>query len=312
MNIVSALVKREILEGKNGYIRVPAILAVITLILVTLSVLGFGQMELFAGARAESIQNLADAITLLQQENPGEWPAAIMVGYWFMSSPVWVVLPFVVFFSLLGTLYEERRDRSVLFWKSMPVADWQEVLVKLAVPVIIAPLIYLAVTAVAQVLVALLLSIIVLAQGGSFFDMWPLGLMVQVWFSSVGSAILFAFWAMPLAAWVLFVSSFAERMPFMWAALPPVLIVVVEALFLDSGMFAQWFITHIGGWVDGGWIDNGYQVDVDGPREMLMQLTGGSFINTFVATLGNIQFWIGLIIAAGFTYGAIHMRKHTR
>ncbi|MEX0298389.1 MAG: hypothetical protein AB3N28_04920, partial [Kordiimonas sp.] len=146
MNILKALVKRELLDGKNGYLRVPAILAGITVVLLVLSALGFGNMIEFHGMQHEGIENLRDAVEKLHEKEPENAPAAIAVGYWGMSALAWMAFPFVVFFSLLGALYEERRDKSILFWKSMPVADWQEVAVKLFVPVIVAPLVFLAVS----------------------------------------------------------------------------------------------------------------------------------------------------------------------
>ncbi|MBV1900822.1 MAG: hypothetical protein KUG56_04030, partial [Kordiimonadaceae bacterium] len=166
MRIFKALVKREILDGKNGYLRVPVILAGITVALFILSVLGFGKMEIFDGMQGKSFESLGDVLAHLETKSAGERAAAITGGYWAMTMLPFVAFPFVVFFSLLGSLYEERRDRSILFWKSMPIADWQEVAVKLFVPVVVAPVIFLLVVIASQLIIAVFLSLISVFQGG--------------------------------------------------------------------------------------------------------------------------------------------------
>ncbi len=307
MSTTDALIKREILEGKNGFILVPMILAAIAIVLVMLTLMGFGKMEFFHGAEAHGILSFSDAITKMQEARPDDWPAGIMVGYWVMTMPVWIVLPFVVFFSLLGTLYEERRDRSILFWKSMPVPDWQEVLVKLAVPVFVAPIMYLIVAIAAQFVIALLLSFVLLFQGGDISALWPIGLMIEVWSSGVGGGLVYGLWLLPIAGWVLFVSSFAGRMPFMWAVLPPLLLMIIEAMFFDSHEVLRWISVHLGGWMD--LIGPGDLDHVDGPRDILRLLMGGPFVSKLGATFMNLNFWTGLVVGAGFIYGAITMRK---
>lgn len=307
MNMVSALVKRELLEGKNGYVLAPIILAAIALVLVVLTVFGFGDMQIFHDAEELGVYSLKDVIEKAQLHRPDDWPAVIMVGYWVMSMPVWVVLPFIMFFGLLGALYEERRDRSILFWKSMPVADWQEVLVKLAVPLFVVPLVFLVVVAIAQLAIALFMSIVLLFQGGDVFAVWPIGLMLQAWFASIGGGVIYGLWLLPVAAWVLFVSSFAGRMPFMWAVLPPVLIIVVEAMFFGDFQFAEWISLHIGGWMQ--YMNVPEMENIDGPHEVLMTLRGGPFWSKIALTFQSIYFWLGLLIGAGFIYGAIQMRK---
>lgn len=307
MNTILALIRREILEGRNGFVLTPVILAVIAMVLVSLTLMGFGQMAFFEGAEAHNVLSFRDAVERMQYHRPDDWPAGVMAGYWLMTMPVWIVLPFIVFFSLLGTLYEERRDRSILFWKSMPVPDWQEVLVKLAVPVFIVPIIYLVVTISAQLLIAVLLSVVMLVQGGDISAMWPIGLMFEVWLSGIGGGFVYGLWLLPIAAWVLFVSSFADRMPFMWAVLPPVLLIVIEAMFNGSYGFMRWVFMHGGGWMRSMRIS--HLEDFDGPREMLMAVSGGPFTDILARSVMHGHFWTGLLIAAAFTYGAIVMRK---
>jgi ABC-2 type transport system permease protein len=313
MNIFKALVMREILDGKNGYLRVPVILAGLTIILLVLSSLGFGNVIYFDGMEQKDVSHLGlgDALSHLSEKDPAEASAAVALGYWAMTALPWVAFPFVVFFSLLGTLYEERRDRSILFWKSMPTADWQEVAAKLFVPIIVAPVIYLVVTIVAQIVVALFLSVVMLFQGGSLLVLWPLGWMIEMWVVSLANYYIWALWALPLLAWIALVSSYASRMPFLWAILAPAILIAVERIFFDTHRIGSWIGMRLGGWVDGAMEEYGQSLprDMDGPRDVLQAIIGTPFFDTLIYSFASLHFWSGVVIAGGFVYATIEMRK---
>ncbi len=307
MRTFSALVKREALDGKNGYFYVPLILTGITLALVILSTLGLGNTFYLGNMENEGIHSLADAMNMAAEEDPQEMPAGMTLLYWMTTGLSWIAFPFVIFFSLLGALYEERRDRSILFWKSMPVSDWQEVLAKFFTPLIIAPLAFLGIVIAAQITIALYFSVLMLVQGGPAAALWPLGLMISSWFSFLVHYLLWMLWALPLLAWLLFVSSFAARMPFLWAILVPVVLVVVEGMFFNSNQIGSWIGLHMGAWQDGAYMSANY--DIDGPRDILKVVMGGIQWQGLTYTLANLHFWFGLLVTGGFIAGAIHMRK---
>ncbi len=307
MNTFSALVKREVLDGKNGYIRVPVILTGITLILMVLSSLGLGSFMTFDGMKQEGINNLADVLNTLANKEPGDMSAGITGIYWLATGLVWVAFPFVIFFSLLGALYEERRDRSILFWKSMPVSDWQEVVAKFFTPVIMTPLFFLGVVIAAQIFIATFLSMLMVVQGGPVLGLWPLSLMVSSWLTFVVHYTLWLLWALPVLAWLLFVSSYASRMPFLWAVLAPIVLIVVEAMFFRSNMIANWFGLHLGGWQ--GEAYGALEGHIDGPDQAMQMLLGQAALEGLRYTLGSVQFWIGLVISGGLVFGAIKMRQ---
>lgn len=311
MNTFTALIRREILDGQNGYVRAPVILAALAVALVVLSTITVGaELEFQEVVSDDKVRSLGELLEHAQQSEEGqhELPAIVALSYWVMGGLSWVALPFVVFFSLLSSLYEERRDRSILFWKSMPVPDWQEVIAKLLTPVVIAPLIFLAVAVVAQLAVAICFSVVVLFQGGPVLELWPLGFMLWGWLSFFPDMVFWALWALPLFAWVLFVSSYASRLPFLWVVLPIVLIGAIEGIFLESTFFLEWIGMHFGGGVleaQFGHMD----MDIDTPREFYDVILGASQFDMAINSLANPQFWIGILIAAGLIYGSIEMRK---
>ncbi len=307
MKTITALIKREVLDGKNGYIRVPLILTGITLVLLVLSTLGLGNVTYSSGMEQEGIHNFGDIMKLAAEGDLSEMSPAIALLYWATTALTWVAFPFVIFFSLLGALYEERRDRSILFWKSMPVADWQEVSAKFFTPLILAPAAFLAVVIAAQLFSALYLSIMMMFQGGPVLDLWPVGLMVRSWFAFFAHYLLWMIWAMPVLAWLLFVSSFARRMPFLWAILVPIVLMVIESMFLRSHVIANWIGLHLGGWQEAAFGKGDY--NIKSPGDVMNVILGDVQMERLIYTLANAQFWLGLVIAAGFIFGAIAMRK---
>ncbi|MBV1901469.1 MAG: hypothetical protein KUG56_07335, partial [Kordiimonadaceae bacterium] len=151
-------------------------------------------------------------------------------------------------------------------------------------------------------------SLISVFQGGPLLILWPLGFMVGSWVAGITMYLIHALWLVPILAWVLLVSSFANRMPFVWAVLTPGVAAVMEKLFLDTNVIGSWIGIHLGGWIDGAL--NGKMHDFQGPEEVLRYLIGGPQMEALQYSVTSLQFWAGLVIAAGLVYGAIEKRKH--
>lgn len=310
MNTMKALIKREYLEGWNYYVRLPAILLALTIFFVVLTVMGVGNVH-FGDMDIRNIESFGEALSLAQAKESEELPAAITLGYWAMSALAWGALPFVVFFSLLGTLYEERRDRSILFFKSLPVTDWQEVLAKLVTIVIIVPIGFFAIIMTAHILTAMLLSAVALVQGGPVSVLWPLGTMISGWVAFGAYYILAILWALPLLAWVLAVSAYASRSPFLFAVLPPIVVMVAEEIFFDSNYFLEWVGLHMGSWQGLVFEVVHGNVDIDGPTDILRHVTIGQMLQGFVKSFVQVEFLFGLLVAAGFIYAAVRLRQRS-
>lgn len=308
-----ALVRREFIEHKNGYFWIPAILVGLMFVMFALSLVGFGNAINIGDIKVDGISNIGEGLTLAEmraEEKGASFGTFIAFFYWGLSGFAFVALPFVVFFSLLGSLYEERRDRSVLFFKSMPVSDSLEVLAKLVASVCVAPLVLLAVVIAGQLLIAFFLSIIVLFQGGPVLTLWPLGDMITGWVSFVSGYSLFALWMMPFFAWLLLVSSFAPRMPFVFAVLPPVVIGIVEKVFFDTEKFAS-MIASRGEGLGRAIEKNLNHPMINGPEDIYSGLSLEIIYNGFINSLASGSFWMGLLVAAAMLWGAMELRKRS-
>src|SRR3546814_806352 len=148
----------------------------------------------------------------------------------FMAS-TWplIVLAFVVFFYCLGALYDERKDRSVLFWKSLPLSDSQTVMSKAASALLIAPMLAVAASLLTMLGFLVVLSAMVLVHGGNPLEMvWGPGSPLKVAGQMLAVIPVYALWALPTAGWLLLCSSWAKSKPFLWAIMIPVFAGIFE------------------------------------------------------------------------------------
>lgn len=139
----------------------------------------------------------------------------------------------------LDALYSERRDRSILFWKSLPVSDLIAVLSKLTIPLVIVPLLSFAITIVTQLLMLLLSSAVRLGTGLSVAELWsqPAPFLQVSLILLYHIVLVHGLWYMPVYGWLLLVSAWAPRAPLLWAVLPPFVICGVEKLAFNTSYF---------------------------------------------------------------------------
>ncbi len=232
MNRLTWLVRREFWEHKGGVMWAPVWTATV---FVALALMGAITAEVFKArfsggmSLGVSIRDLTSKITPEQLAQIGP---AFDVGLLGLGGILSAVLGFVLFFYLLGALYDDRRDRSVLFWKSLPLSDRDTVLSKVVVAALLAPLITFAVSVMLHVAVLSLMSVHVM-----FYGVNPLTVVIgpaeplAIWLRLLASIPLNALWALPCIGWLLLVSSFARSKPFLWAVLLP----------LGVGLMVSWF-----------------------------------------------------------------------
>jgi ABC-2 type transport system permease protein len=202
----------------------------------------------------------------------------------------------VAIFFCLDALYGERRDRSSLFWKSMPVSDSTAVLSKMAIPMVILPVVTFVLTLATQFLMLLMSAAILSMKGHSAAALWNLP-----WLQ-MSSGLLYhlvtvhSLYYAPIFGWLLLVSAWAKRLPFLWAFLPPAAIGVIEKIVFNSTHFA----TILGGRIGGG-------MENPTPKGSELMMRWPSHPLEF---LGRPGLWIGFAIAAACIVGAIRLRRY--
>jgi len=232
--------------------------------------------------------------------NSGVYWETFAMPYNMVAGVMMATLILMNLFYSADALYGERRDRSILFWKSLPVSDLTTVLAKATIPLVILPILTIA-TTIATHVVMLLLSAIVLPASGvslaswwsevSIFDMW--GLLSYHMLTAHG------LWPFPAFCWLLLVSGWARRAPLLWAALPAVAIGGLEQLVFHTSYFAQVVGTRL--------IGGGAPTDITSgsmfPLGPMTHITVGRF-------LSSPGLWIGFALAALFLSAAARLRRY--
>ncbi|GAK32785.1 ABC transporter permease [Iodidimonas nitroreducens] len=314
MSKIKALLWRETIEHKSGMIIAPIIiLALMTAMTVGTFLFGLGDIDFLNRDHGSNFGGLLNS--LAEMDAPLR-AGAVILFLSTMTMPALMALPIIIFFILLGALYEERRDRSFLFWKSMPVSDTAEVMTKLAGALLLAPALFIAISIVFQLLLLLLVSLIGAVEGGPVRAIWPLGAIVLNWLYTPFYMLFWALWALPIYAWVLLAGSFAPRAPFMFALVPPVVLGVIEKVLFDSYYLARWVGQHFAASpmmeaiVGSSFAKKaGAMTDSDMPA-FVRFLSAPDFAPLF-NSLAQADLWLGLVISAAFIYGAIWFRRYS-
>jgi len=205
-----------------------------------------------------------------------------------------------VFYSL-EALHSERRDRSILFWKSMPVSDLTTVLSKATVPIVILPLISFVLTVLTQWAMLLFASAALLAHRLPVAPLWT---EVSFLHNSLGLLshliLIHGLWYAPIWAFLLLVSAWARRAPVLWAALPVLAIAGGEKIAFNTSRF----LNLLGERISGGGSDVPFT-----KGSMTTDSMDSSMDLNFLHFLLSPGLWIGLFLAAAFLYAAIQIRQ---
>src|SRR3977135_1934540 len=229
--------------------------------------------------------------------------AAIELPYDAAAMMIMFTVFIVGIFYCLDALYGERRDRSILFWKSLPVSDLTSVLSKAIVPLAILPLLTFVIVLATQFIMLLIITTLLLPSGlaGTTWQLlpWP-RLSLMLLYGLVTSAL----WEAPVFAWLLLVSSWARRATFLWAVLPWLAISAIEKLAFDTTFFIRMLVRRLTGGFDEGFVVVHYPKDAHVPVvDRLTQFDPLKF-------LSSPGLWIGLSIAPGFLIPAIRLRRY--
>ena len=312
MNRLLALLKREFWENKGAFRTTPLVIGGILVVFSLMLIITVGYFD----NEFQSLKELIRAVSQIDTSQLGKiiYAIAIIIIPFLFT----FVLAIVVFFYLLGSLYDDRKDRSILFWKSLPASDTLTLVSKLLSAMIVAPIIFWVIYVITHVIIMLLFSIVVMVLGE---NPWTLFLSLsnpfQAWSLVLMSYLAQSIWALPLYGWLMLVSAFAPRIPLLFAILPPMILGVLE-LWVDFlktftlndnlfGLFGHWFANSpliMSGDQRG---DNDFGAALGFPitSEYDHQVTVANMLDRLFST----DMLIGLIIAAVFLGAALWLRR---
>jgi ABC-2 type transport system permease protein len=313
MNTLPLLLKREYWEHRGGFLWAPVwacgIMLVFTALgIITAEVLG-RRANIQMGFSLDRLTASMDANDLIQAGN-----AFDMVQLMF-GAITCVVLFFVLFFYLLGALYDDRRDRSVLFWKSLPVSDSGTVLSKALTAMLVAPALAFAVATLAYLVFLVLITLWSAMHGVNALPAVAASHPIGMFWRLLLTIPVDALWALPTIGWLLFWSAFARSKPFLWAVLLPVFAVILNGWFgalslpsLDMLPAAKQVVGRLLlSVMPGSWL---------GDSKLLMMHRGfddDSVLSNFdparvYGLLGTADLWIGAVAGLALLAAAVWLR----
>lgn len=310
MKTMKWLLKREMWENKGMLLWTPlAIAAAIAALVLSALVMGHTQDIQIDGQSFNTITIEGKVRTQIA--------ATLAQAYIGTGMPVLMVLGLLVFFYCLSALHDERRDRSLLFWKSLPVSDLTTVLSKVLLALVVAPLITMGIAIVLGLVMLLATCVVLLLHGTNLFsevfaspDLYlaPLRL--------VGLLPVYILWALPTVGWLLMVSSMARSKVFLWAVGTPVIVTLLLVWAQKALMFsvdALWFANHITnrillGVVPGSWLAFARDSVSIAHEEHKLPLPDAIFSASW-STLGGVSVWIGAAAGIAMIAVAVYMRR---
>ena len=311
MNRLLALIRREYWENKGALRTTPIVIGGIYIALMLMSFFTTAQID-------AELYTTKDLLRKVVTETTPEMRGVIMHQLLLGSSVLFTVaMSFVVFFYLLGSLYDDRKDRSILFWKSLPASDTLTIASKLLTAMVLAPLTFFLGLLATHLLMALIGSVMIWAIDG---NPWELFLSTvnpfKAWSLIAASWLANSIWALPLYGWLLLVSAFAPRVPLLFATLPPLLFSVLQTWieFLRTftlknnvvGIIRDWFFNTpaiLTAEVDEGAGRIALGVPLTSDFDHAVTLTN------MLDRLFSLQMLGGLVVAAAFLAGALWLRR---
>lgn len=291
---IKALFLKEFWDNKRAILTTPMVITGLVMFFSIVGMINGSSATIDGASISEHLSRAGDA--------PFEASTVITMLTMFPSSILMIAVIFSIIFTALSVLYDERKDKSILFWKSMPVSDTQEVLVKLATVTLIIPAIAIGFAFIVQLFSALLLGLFVAVNTDHsawdiVFSNLDFGGLISMDIIPMFINIL---WVLPIITWFMLVSSFSKRSPFLLAFIAPILVAVFEAVFFRSTYFLQAIGSRI------SYIERFDMEDRLEDGVSLVEIAG-----SYLSTLADPSLWVGIALAAAMIAGCIQIRKRS-
>jgi ABC-2 type transport system permease protein len=262
----------------------------VPLIVAAVQVFGFAITTIGLADRRRAVLLLDEAHQRAAIEQPYDLAAMMMIFIVFI----------VGVFYCLDALHSERRDRSILFWKSLPVSDLTTVLSKVTIPLVVLPVIAFAIVVCVQLVMVLETGVVLIFHGMSPGTTWAHVPMFQNWLVLLYGLAAVALWHAPIYGWLLLVSGWARRATFLWAVLPLIVIQIFEKITFGTSYFGSFVRHRLMGFAPHAF---GFHGQGHPTIDSLSQLAPGRY-------LSSPGLWIGLLFAAAFLIAVVRLRRY--
>ena len=296
-----ALIRREVWEHRSIWVT-PAVVALVVTLLTIASFVaasGFGEakdMAIILASNVSDVERKA-ALTAFLIGNT----IVFLMAMWFL----------MIFYSL-DALNAERKDKSILFWRSLPITDAETVVSKLFTAVILIPLVTFAAVAVSQLVNLILMSIWISVEGGSPGHLiWGSVPLFDTWLATFIVLLAIPIWISPLLGWFLFVSAWTKRSPFLTAFLPIAVLPILEYVIFRSSLLGDAIVNRFSMKtmplfdldVFRFFDDHDFREAAEDNLSLLSLLDPGKFLT-------SLDLWLGLVVCGLFITAAIYVRRY--
>jgi len=296
MNTLKALIRRELQEHKWGFVYLPWIVGAFMSLVVVMVYLGLTEVNTENFKFSTDVFADSEVVQSMKEATFEQRRAAIKAGLLVLGFPLVIALGFAILAYSLSTFFDERKDKSIIFWRSLPVSDSFTVFSKLIVALVVAPLL---------VIPALLFLHLVSVTAGSIYfavsDIVPFTWAWQAypwldWIRVIFSLWMQTLWTLPIITWIMLAGAYSRK-PVVAAILPPVVVVLVEGVSLSSSVFLDSLFERVQPWSRASSFPKEYES------------LGVAELSDIPLLFGMTEFWVGILISSVFIYLTIYFRS---
>jgi len=299
-----ALIRREIWEHRSIWITPAAVATVVTFVAIAMVLM----VAAFGEAVNPDIEKIADATV------PDAVRRAALAGVLVGNTVVFLIaMWFLLVFYCLDALYAERKDRSILFWRSLPITDAETVVSKILTAFFAIPVATMAAVVVSHLLSLIIMSVWLATAGANPMRfIWSAVPLFDTWTAVFMVLLAVPIWLAPLLGWFLFISAWAKRGPFLRSVLPIAILPILEYIvfrswslggaILDRLRFETMPIFDLPGLASRFDEDN-LQSLIEQDISLVSLLDPGAFVT-------STEVWAGLLVCGLFATAAIYMRRY--
>ncbi len=296
------LIRREFWEHRWAFQYAPLIIAGLMLLLMLMSMLFAAEIDGNRLFTDSAMRELAS----FDADTKAKMGRIFMFGLNIQFNGVMLI---VLFFYLVGSLYDERKNRSILFWKSLPVSDGNTVLSKILTAGIAVPVAYMLVAGIVQIIALLVFSGYALSAGIPLWDnIWGPANILSVWFHVLLIIPVQMLWLLPLFGWFMFCSAFAPRLPWLIALAVPGLIGLFQSyLSLTDNLRLSETNVWLLFWERA--FKGILPMDIHFEEAFDEGLQGVYTVGEMLSRFTQLDMWVGIVIGVAFLYGAVYLRS---
>mgnify|MGYP004234248631 CR=1 FL=1 len=295
MTVLFTMIRKEIQEHKLAFIYAPFIVALVLCALIISVYLGLTDIQTtnFSFSTDVYDEKYKEGMLLA---SPEAKTAVIRAGLVVLGLPILLTVGFGLLAYSLSTFADERKDRSLIFWRSLPVSDLTTVMSKLVFIVVIIPLLVLPNLILLQLVASLSVSIYFVSN-----DIVPFGYVwtsyfISDWFRIIFSLWAQALWSLPIFLWLMLSGTYFKK-PVIGAVVPLVALVVLEGIIFKANNVQEFIENRLGFWSRA----DSFPIQYEEAR--VVDITDVYLMLTTQA------FWIGLIASAVLVAGIVYTRS---